>query len=96
MWSIDRNGFSFSRAAIDVLHEHAALREVHLKDDAAWRGDVFAQLVQRADPSIRAGDDVRVIQNGTCIGLARALAHGWEWSGTPGTLAKSHQRKKKA
>ena len=96
VWSIDRNGFSFSRAAIDVLHEHAALREVHLKDDVAWRGDVFAQLVQRADPSIRAGDDVRVIQNGTCIGLARALAHGWEWAGTPGTLAKSHQRKKKA
>ena len=46
-------------------------------------GRCFAQLVQRADPSIRAGDDVRVIQDGACIGLARALAHGWEWAGTP-------------
>ena len=25
VWSIDRNGFSFSRAAIDWLHEHNAL-----------------------------------------------------------------------
>ena len=96
VWSIDRNGFSFSRAAIDLLHQHGALKEVHLHDDVSWKGDVFAQMVKQADSSIRAGDDVRVLQAGHCIGLARATAFGWEWSGTPGTLAKSHQRKKTA
>ena len=96
VWSIDRNGFSFSKSAIDHLHQHGALRTVHLKDDAAWRGDVFASLVKEADAGIRAGDDLRVLQNGECIGLARAVASGWEWNGTPGTLAKSHQRKKKS
>ncbi len=96
VWSIDRNGFSFSRAAVDWLHEHNALRVVELKEDVVWRGDVFSQMVQRFDPSIRLGDDLRVVQSGEIIGLARAVAHGWEWGGTPGTLAKSHQRKKKA
>ena len=96
VWSIDRNGFSFSKSAIDHLHQHAALRAVHLKDDAAWKGDVFASLVKEADAGIRTGDDLRVLQNGDCIGLARAVASGWEWKGTPGTLAKSHQRKKKS
>ncbi|MEL0266959.1 MAG: hypothetical protein VW945_05660, partial [Candidatus Poseidoniales archaeon] len=96
VWSIDRNGFSFSRAAIDLLHEHEALKAVVLHDDVVWKGDVFAQLVKTADPSIRRGDDLRVLQRGQCIGLARAVAAGWEWSGTPGTLAKSHQRKKKS
>lgn len=95
VWSIDRNGFSFSRAAIDLLHEHQALPVVHLKEDVAWRGDVFAQMVLSYDASIRLGDDLRVLQAGEVVGLARAVAHGWEWGGTPGTLAKSHQRKKK-
>ena len=95
VWSIDRNGFSFSRAAIELLHQHGALKEVHLKKGIEWKGDVFAPLVDRADSSIRSGDDLRVIQDGECIGLARAVAAGWEWSGTPGTLGKSHQRRKK-
>ena len=42
VWSIDRNGFSFSRAAIDLLHEHGALKAVVLHDDVLWKGDVFA------------------------------------------------------
>ena len=96
VWSIDRNGFSFSRAAIDLLHQHEALKAVVLHDDVVWKGDMFAQLVKTADPGIRRGDDLRVLQGGHCIGLARAIAAGWEWSGTPGTLAKSHQRKKKS
>ncbi|MEC8152351.1 MAG: DUF5591 domain-containing protein, partial [Candidatus Thermoplasmatota archaeon] len=96
VWSIDRNGFSFSRAAIDVLHEHGALKTVELHEDIVWKGDVFAQLVKQADPTIRSGDDLRVLQGGECIGLARAIAAGWEWGGTPGTLAKSHQRRKKS
>lgn len=96
VWSIDRNGFSFSRAAVDHLHQHQALKVVVLREDVVWKGDVFAQLVKEADPTIRMGDDLRVLQGGECIGLARAVAAGWEWAGTPGTLAKSHQRKKKS
>ena len=96
VWSIDRNGFSFSRAAVDLLHHHQALKAVVLREDVVWKGDVFAQLVKKADPTIRMGDDLRVLQGGECIGLARAVAAGWEWAGTPGTLAKSHQRKKKS
>ena len=96
VWSIDRNGFSFSRAAVDLLHHHQALKAVVLREDVVWKGDVFAQLVEKADPTIRMGDDLRVLQGGECIGLARAVAAGWEWAGTPGTLAKSHQRKKKS
>jgi len=95
VWSIDRNGFSFSRAAVEHLHQHQALKVVVLHGDVVWKGDVFAQLVKEADPTIRMGDDLRILQGGDCIGLARAVAAGWEWGGTPGTLAKSHQRKKK-
>jgi archaeosine synthase len=95
VWSIDRNGFSFSRASIDLLHEHGALKEIVLHPDVLWKGDVFAQHVTSFDAEIRSGDDLRVLQNGACIGLARAVAPGWEWGGTPGMLAKAHQRKKK-
>lgn len=95
VWSIDRNGFSFSRASIDVLDEHKALPEIELHPEVNWKGDVFPQHVRAFDPALRRGDDLRVMQNGECIGLARAHAPGWEWGGTPGTLAKSHQRKKK-
>ena len=94
VWSIDRNGFSFSRASIDLLAQHDALPKIHLVAETVWKGDVFSQMVQSYDPMIRCGDDLLVYQNGTVIGLARAIAPGWEWAGTPGTLAKSHQRKK--
>ena len=40
VWSIDRNGFSFSRAAIDWLHEYNALPVVHLRR-RCLAGDVF-------------------------------------------------------
>jgi len=94
VWSIDRNAFSFSRAAIDVLHEHRSLRCIHLHDDVTWQGDVFSHLVDNVDSGVRTGEDLLVMQGGQPVGLARAVAPGWEWNGTPGTLAKSHQRKK--
>ncbi len=94
VWSIDRNAFSFSRAAIDVLHEHRSLRCIHLHDDVTWKGDVFSHLVDNVDSGVRTGEDLLVMQGGQPVGLARAVAPGWEWNGTPGTLAKSHQRKK--
>lgn len=95
VWSIDRNGFSFSRAAIDHLHEHDALPRVVLNTGVDWRGDVFASMVENHDPQIRSGDDLLVMQDGQAMGLARAVCPGWEWNTTVGTLAKSHQRRKK-
>ena len=41
---------------------------------------------------ILSGDDLLVMQDAKPIGLARATASGWEWSSTPGMVAKGHQR----
>ena len=94
VWSIDRNGFSFSKSSIDLLFEHDALPVIRIKSGLTWKGDVFSHMIEEYDPSIRQGDDLLVVQDEKVLGLARAVAAGWEWKGTPGTLAKSHQRKK--
>ena len=92
LWSIDRSGFSLPKAIIPTLAEINALPEVHLQSDVVWRGDIFGQIVESFDETIRAGSDVLVLQGGKVIGLARAHAPAWEWPSTPGRLAKSHQR----
>ncbi|MCH1541208.1 MAG: DUF5591 domain-containing protein [Candidatus Poseidonia sp.] len=94
VWSIDRNGFSFSRASIDLLGQHRSLPMISLHDDVVWKGDVFSHLVKSYDADIRQGDDLLVMQGEQVLGLARASAPAWEWNGTPGSLAKSHQRRK--
>ncbi|HJM55482.1 MAG TPA: DUF5591 domain-containing protein [Poseidonia sp.] len=94
VWSIERNGFSFSKSSIDLLHDSDALPKIHIKSNLKWKGDVFSNMVKAWDSTIRKGDDLLVIQDENVLGLARAVAPGWEWNGTPGTLAKSHQRKK--
>ena len=92
LWSIDRGGFSLSKAVIRDLAATKALPEVHLRPDVKWKGDIFGTIVERHDPAIRCGSDLLVLQNGEVVGLARAHAPGWEWPSTPGRLAKSHQR----
>lgn len=92
LWSIDRSGFSLPKAVIPALAELKALPEVHLQTGIVWRGDIFGQIVESFDSTIRAGSDVMVLQDGKVIGLARAHAPAWEWPSTPGRLAKSHQR----
>jgi archaeosine synthase len=91
-WSIDRGGFALSKPVIERLAKHKSLPEINIKSDVSWKGDVFHQIVESFNPSIKAGQDLLVMQNGEVIGLARAFAPAWEWSGTPGRLAKSHQR----
>ncbi|MCS5533857.1 MAG: DUF5591 domain-containing protein [Candidatus Poseidoniaceae archaeon] len=91
-WSIDRGGFALSKPVVKLLAKHNSLPEVHIKTDISWKGDIFHQIVESFDSSIKAGQDLLVMQNGEVIGLARAFAPAWEWSGTPGRLAKSHQR----
>lgn len=91
-WSIDRSGFSLSKAVILKLAQHKSLPEVHIKPGVSWKGDIFHQIVESFDSSIKAGQDLLVMQDGEVIGLARAFAPAWEWAGTPGRLAKSHQR----
>ena len=92
LWSTDRCGFSLPKAVIPQLAELKALPEVHLRTGVQWKGDIFGALVESFDENIRAGSDLLVYQDQTVIGLARAHAPGWEWPGTPGRLAKSHQR----
>ena len=91
-WSIDRGGFALSKPVIKRLAKHKSLPEIHVKSGISWKGDIFHQIVESFDPSIKAGQDLLVMQDGAVIGLARAFAPAWEWPGTPGRLAKSHQR----
>ena len=91
-WSPDRGGFSLSKAAVLRLEAGAALPRVHLTPDVVWKGDIHVGIVQDVVGDVRVGSDLLVLQNERAIGLARALAPGWEWAGTPGRLAKAHQR----
>ena len=55
-------------------------------------GDVNLANLESYDSTIKAGEDILVMQGEQCVGSARASAPAWEWSGTPGRLAKMHQR----
>lgn len=91
-WSPDRGGFALSKAAVLRLAEGAHLPQVHLVSDVSWKGDLHVGIVERLEGDVRVGSDLLVMQDGAPVGLARALAPGWEWAGTPGRLAKAHQR----
>ena len=91
-WSPDRGGFALSKGAVLRLHAGAQLPRVHLLPGVVWKGDLHMGIIEQVVGDVRLGADLLVVQNGEPIGLARALAPGWEWSGTPGRLAKAHQR----
>ena len=93
LWFYDRAGFSFSKDAILPLYENKILPIVHLKSEIKWKGDLHLGIIESYDHSIRRGQDVMVVQNGQPVGLARSIAPGWEWAGTPGRLAKMHQKR---
>lgn len=93
LWLFDRAGFSFSKDAIPLLSELNILPTVTLRSDIKWKGDLHLGIIDAFDQNIRRGQDVLVLQNGEAIGSARALAPGWEWAGTPGRLAKMHQKR---
>jgi hypothetical protein len=65
---------------------------VHLKSDIKWKGDLHLGIIESYENNIRRGQDLMVVQNGQPVGLARSIAPGWEWAGTPGRLAKMHQK----
>ena len=91
-WSPDRGGFALSKASVLRLADGAALPTVHLLPGTSWKGDIHVGIVERIEGDIRVGSDLLVMQDEVPVGLARALAPGWEWAGTPGRLAKAHQR----
>lgn len=93
IWSIDRNAFSFSKAAIDLLHQHNALPRVQLLPNVNWNGDIFPHMVESFDVDLRKNDDVLVYKENIAIGIARVVAPGWEWNNGIGVLAKLHQKK---
>ena len=93
LWLFDRAGFSFSKEAIPLLSELNILPTVRLRSDIKWKGDLHLGIIDSFDQNIRRGQDLLVQQDGEAVGSARALAPGWEWAGTPGRLAKMHQKR---
>ena len=92
MWAPERGGFSLSKACIEILVANDSLKRISLKPNINWKGDVNLVNLESYDETIRNGEDVLVMQGSQCLGIARASAPAWEWNGTPGRLAKMHQR----
>ena len=91
-WSPERASLALSKASVPLLAEGAGLARVHLVPGVVWKGDLHRGIVEHVEGEVLGGADVLVLQDDRPVGLARALAPGWEWSGTPGRLAKAHQR----
>ena len=92
MWAPERGSFSISKAGIQILDELNSLRRLEIVDGEKWKGDITLKILKTYDSKIRLGEDILVMQEGRCVGSARALAPAWEWKNTPGKLAKMHQR----
>ena len=92
MWAPERGSFSLAKSSIPILDACNSLKRIHLKHDTAWKGDVNLVNLESYDETILAGEDILVMQGSQCIGSAGASAPAWEWSMTPGRLAKMHQR----
>ena len=81
-----------AKSSIPLISANSSLKQIHLMPEISWKGDVFCSIIKTYDSGIISGDDLLVVQNGVPVGLARAIASGWEWSTTPGMVAKGHQR----
>ena len=92
LWSNDRRGFSLAKSSIPIIAGHSSLKKIHLQSEISWKGDIFSNILADYDKGIVSGDDLLVMQDNQAVGLARATASGWEWSTTPGMVAKGHQR----
>jgi predicted RNA-binding protein len=92
LWSNDRRGFSLAKSSIPIIAANSSLKKIHLSPDISWKGDIFFSILDSYDSGIHSGDDLLVMQDNLPVGLARATASGWEWSTTPGMIAKGHQR----
>ena len=92
MWAPERGSFSLAKACVGILESCDSLKRISLKENLKWKGDVNLVNLESFDNTIRKGEDVLVMQGSQCLGLARASAPAWEWQGTPGRLAKMHQR----
>ena len=92
MWAPERGGFSISKVGIRIMDNCSSLKRISIKPNIKWKGDINLANLESYDKSIRSGEDVLVMQGSQCVGSARASAPAWEWTGTPGRLAKMHQR----
>ena len=77
---------------VAILDKCNSLKRIALKENIKWKGDVNLANLESYDSTIKAGEDILVMQGEQCVGSARASAPAWEWAGTPGRLAKMHQR----
>ena len=92
MWAPERGGFSIAKLGVAILDKCNSLKRIALKENIKWKGDVNLANLESYDSTIKAGEDILVMQGEQCVGSARASAPAWEWAGTPGRLAKMHQR----
>ena len=92
MWAPERGGFSIAKLGVAILDKCNSLKRIALKENIKWKGDVNLANLESYDSTIKAGEDILVMQGEQCGGSARASAPAWEWAGTPGRLAKMHQR----
>ena len=91
-WNLERGGFSLSKASIAIMEESKSLRTIEIIPEEKLKGDIHINILSDYDKEIKAGEYFLIKQNQTAVGLGRAIAPAWEWSGTPGALAKLHQK----
>ena len=91
-WNPRMGRFAFSKSSLSLLQKCGTLKEIHLKEETEWIGDIFPPFVKSFDSGIRFGEELLVFQKNKLIGSARAVAPGWEWPVGPGKLAKTRHR----
>ena len=91
-WHPRAGRFAFAKASLPLLEETRTLSRVHLNLGPDWKGDVFGPMVDSIEGDIRVGDDLLIMRDGNLLGSARSLASTWEYSGSPGRLARAKHR----
>lgn len=91
-WNLERGGFSLAKASIPIMEESNSLRRIDIIGSEKLKGDIHINILHEYDSEIKAGEYFLIYQNQSAVGLGRAIAPAWEWAGTPGALAKLHQK----
>ena len=74
------------------MEKSNSLRRIDITPNEKLKGDIHINILNEYDSEIKAGEYFLIYQNQSAVGLGRAIAPAWEWAGTPGALAKLHQK----
>ena len=92
IWNTKSARFSFTKYAISKFGDELGLPKVEIELKSKWKGDIFTSMVKSFDSNIRSGDTLLVYFEGKLIGSAISIVPAWEWSGSPGKVAKARHR----